>query len=173
MNKTILYLSKQALFVKQHFLTSCVTPKVWLRVLVISFLLTTAFLWHSPGLASRLVYEEKLVVCKSCGQLCSHQNGYRQAPKTITQYLVFLQTCSISFTFKSLTNLLSIYSLDRWRIHVSDELKTNTSLKKSDAECREKTVEEVAYDYSLFNFIYFLATLMMTLTNWYSPYPGH
>ena len=132
MNKTILYLSKQVLFVKQHFLTSCVTPKVWLRVLVISLLLATVFLWHAPALACRLVYEEKLrVVCESCSrQLCCHQNGYRQAPKTITQYLVFLQIFSICFTFKSLTNLLSIYSLDRWRVHVSDELKTNMSQKK-------------------------------------------
>mgnify|MGYP000202878771 CR=1 FL=1 len=45
------------------------------------------------------------------------------------------------------------------------------SLKSSDAEGREKTVEEVAYNYSLFILIMFLATLyiMMTLTNWYSP----
>ena len=45
------------------------------------------------------------------------------------------------------------------------------SLKSSDAEGREKPVEEVAYNYSLFILIIFLATLyiMMTLTNWYSP----
>ena len=91
--------------------------------------------------------------------------------KNITQYHVFLQICGISFAFKSLTCLLFIYLLDRWRIHVSVELKTNMSLKSSDAERREKTVEEVEYNYSLFTFIIFLATLyiMMPLTNWDSP----
>ena len=139
-------------------------------MIAISLLLTTAFLWHAP--ACRLSYEQKLVVCESCGhQLCSRQNGYRQARKTITRYHVFLQICGIPFAFKSLTYLLFIYSLDRWSIHVSVELKTNMSLKSSDAERREKTVEEVAYNYSLFTFIILLATLyiMMTLTNWYSP----
>ena len=101
---------------------------------------------------------------------CSRQDGYRQTRKTVTLCYVFDQICSMSFAFESLTNLLFIYSLDRWRIHVSDELETNMSLKSSDAECREKTVEEVTYNYSLFTFIIFLATLyfMMTLTNWYS-----
>ena len=51
--------------------------KVWLRVLVISSLLTTGFLWHAT--ACRLVNEEKLLVCESCGnQLCSRQNGCRE-----------------------------------------------------------------------------------------------
>ena len=105
-------LTEATLICQATFLTSCVTPKVWLRVLVISLLLTTAFLWHAPALAMYTSYEEKLVVCESCGhQLCSHQNGNRQARKTITQYLVFLQICSISFAFKSLTNLLFTYSL--------------------------------------------------------------
>lgn len=63
--------------------------KVWLRVLVISSLLTTGFLWHAP--ACRLVNEEKLLVCESCGnQLCSRQNGCREARKTI----------SVMFSFK-------------------------------------------------------------------------
>ena len=32
-------------------------------------------------------------------------------------------------------------ALDRWRIHVLDDLKTNMSLKKSDAEYREKAAD--------------------------------
>ena len=32
-------------------------------------------------------------------------------------------------------------ALDRWRIHVSDDLKTNMSLKKSDEEYREKAAD--------------------------------
>ena len=61
--KTILYLSRQLLFIKQQFLTSCVTSKVWLRALVISSLLTTAFLWHAP--ACSLVYEKNYLSVKA------------------------------------------------------------------------------------------------------------
>ena len=56
-----------------------------------------------------------------------------------------------------------------------DELETkaeNSSSKCSDdVESVEKDEEHMAYNYSLFHFIMFLASLhiMMTLTNWYRP----
>lgn len=65
---------------------------------------------------------------------------------------------------------------DRWRIRLNlDETKTkakdSSSKCSTDVESVEKDEEHVAYNYSLFHFIMFLASLhiMMTLTNWYSP----
>ena len=48
---------------------------------------------------------------------------------------------------------------DLQKCSVTSETWADMSLKRSDAERREKTVEEVAYNYSLFTFIIFLATL--------------
>ncbi|XP_022783541.1 serine incorporator 1-like [Stylophora pistillata] len=84
----------------------------------------------------------------------------------------------VMLIYASLSTAMSASKLNRWRISYKDypETKANNLPTKSsdDVESVDKEDEYVAYNYSLFHFALFFASLhiMMTLTNWYSPSPS-
>ncbi|XP_068743053.1 probable serine incorporator [Montipora capricornis] len=98
-------------------------------------------------------------------------SGYDQNTGLSLQGMVSGIFVFVMLIYASSSTAISASKLNRWRIRFHDELKTNTPPKDRDAESSHIMKATVAYNYSLFNFIMFLATLhiMATLTNWYNP----